>query len=70
MESRKLIDDVLERRDKLQSAPDYIAPDTPFWRVPAKTRNKRGPKWDFQPEEEEAPQDQAEAAEQLKLTGV
>ena len=35
VESRRLIDDVLERRDKLQSAPDYVAPDTPFWRISA-----------------------------------
>ncbi|CAE7541407.1 unnamed protein product [Symbiodinium microadriaticum] len=64
VESRKLIDDVLERRDKLQSAPDYVAPDTPFWRVPAKRRNKKGPKWEFHPQDAE---DEGEAApEQLQ----
>ncbi|CAE7681431.1 unnamed protein product [Symbiodinium sp. CCMP2592] len=64
VESRKLIDDVLERRDKLQSAPDYVAPDTPFWRVPAKRRNKKGPKWEFHPQD--AQDDGEAAAEQLQ----
>lgn len=72
VESRKLLDDVLERREKLQSAPDYVAPDTPFWRVPAKLRNKKAPKWQSAANEagtDEAkgqPETPFEAAEQLK----
>mmetsp|Transcript_100185 Transcript_100185/g.323169 ORF Transcript_100185/g.323169 Transcript_100185/m.323169 type:complete len:917 (+) Transcript_100185:87-2837(+) len=57
VESRKLIDDVLERRQAMQSAPDYVVPDTPFWRVPAKYRNRKGVKWqDEAPEGSEGPQ--------------
>lgn len=53
VESRRLIDDVLERREKLQPAPDHVAPDTPFWRVPAKLRNKKPPKWQSKSEEDQ-----------------
>ncbi len=76
VESRRLLDDVLERREKLQSAPDYVAPDTPFWRVPAKLRNKKPPKWqagntkDTETKgdgtEKAPPENTFEAAEQLK----
>lgn len=78
VESRKLLDDVLERREKLQSSPDYVAPDTPFWRVPAKLRNKKPPKWQSDKGNEESqgnetgasegepPENALEAAEQLK----
>lgn len=76
VESRRLLDDVLERREKLQSAPDYVAPDTPFWRVPAKLRNKKPPKWqagntkDTETKgdgtEKASPENAFEAAEQLK----
>ena len=73
VESRRLLDDVLERREKLQSSPDYVAPDTPFWRVPAKLRNKKPPKWQSMKEEghelggaEKPPENTFEAAEQLK----
>ncbi|CAJ1340960.1 unnamed protein product [Effrenium voratum] len=70
VESRRLIDDVLERREKLQPAPDHVAPDTPFWRVPAKLRNKKPPKWQSKSEEDGAedtrPKDTAEAMEQLR----
>lgn len=78
VESRKLLDDVLERREKLQSSPDYVAPDTPFWRVPAKLRNKKPPKWQSDKGNEESqgnetgasegepPENVLEAAEQLK----
>lgn len=79
VESRKLLDDVLERREKLQSSPDYVAPDTPFWRVPAKLRNKKPPKWQSGKGNEESqgnetgssegaepPENTLEAAEQLK----
>mmetsp|Transcript_58774 Transcript_58774/g.190294 ORF Transcript_58774/g.190294 Transcript_58774/m.190294 type:complete len:907 (+) Transcript_58774:98-2818(+) len=45
VESRKLIEDVLERRQNIQSAPDHVAPDTPFWRLPPKVLNKTGVKW-------------------------
>lgn len=44
-ESRKVIDDILERRQSSQSAPDYVAPDTPFWRLPPKVLNKTGVAW-------------------------
>lgn len=78
VESRKLLDDVLERREKLQSSPDYVAPDTPFWRVPAKLRNKKPPKWESGKgnggsqgnetgaSEGEPPENTLEAAQQLK----
>ncbi|CAK9079503.1 Pentatricopeptide repeat-containing protein PFL1605w [Durusdinium trenchii] len=69
VESRKLLDDVLERREKLQSAPDFVAPDTPFWRVPAKLRKKKTPKWQAKAEGEEETskvENPSEAAEQLK----
>ena len=33
--------------------------------VPAKKRNRRGPKWELSPEDE-GPQDQEEASEQLR----
>lgn len=72
VESRKLLDDVLERREKLQSAPDYVAPDTPFWRVPPKLRNKKAPKWQSAADEagtsegKGQPETPFEAAEQLK----
>ena len=68
VESRKLLDDVLERREKLQSSPDYVAPDTPFWRVPAKLRKKKPPKWQATEKDFESPKPESpvEAAEQLK----
>ena len=63
VESRRLLDDVLERREKLQARPDYVAPDTPFWRVPPKLRAKKPVKWELK----EGPKATAnEAAEQLK----
>ncbi|CAE8652600.1 unnamed protein product, partial [Polarella glacialis] len=70
VESRRLIDEVLERRQTEQSAPDYVAPDTPFWRVPPKVRNKKPPKWQAPDEtnadaEARPPADPAEAAERL-----
>lgn len=77
VESRKLMDDVLERRQNAQSAPDYVAPDTPFWRVPPKVRNKKPPTWRATAQEDEdvaaggkdgprPPADVAEAAERLQ----
>lgn len=45
VESRKVIDDVLERRQTMQAAPDYVAPDTPFWRTPRTVLRKTGVKW-------------------------
>lgn len=64
VESRRLLDDVLERREKLQARPDYVAPDTPFWRVPPKLRAKKPVKWELK---EDGPKATAtQAAEQLK----
>lgn len=51
-ESRSLMEEVLDRRQSVQSAPDYIAPDTPFWRLPRKTREKQAVKWEESPPEE------------------
>lgn len=45
VESRQIIDEVLERRQALQASPDYVAPDTPFWRVPPKMRKKPKVQW-------------------------
>jgi len=54
VESRNLIDSVLERRRLAQSAPDYVAPDTPFWRVPPNLRAKRKAlKWQEEEEGED-----------------
>eukprot|EP00928_Gymnodinium_smaydae_P030010 TRINITY_DN22431_c0_g1_i1.p1 TRINITY_DN22431_c0_g1~~TRINITY_DN22431_c0_g1_i1.p1 ORF type:complete len:932 (-),score=247.40 TRINITY_DN22431_c0_g1_i1:150-2945(-) len=49
VESRRLMEDVLERRQALQSAPDFIAPDTPFWRLPPRQRNRKAAEWKEEP---------------------
>ncbi|CAK0824371.1 unnamed protein product [Prorocentrum cordatum] len=71
VESRRLIDDVLERRQALQSSPDYIAPDTPFWRLPAKARNKKPAAWrDLDEDGPEGARERPGAAGPLDASGV